>query len=283
MNAILVSDTSPSGPSGDDGKISLNELQEAIFSNRSYTAELLIDELIVICTAQNSVQIEDETVDLTEACNVLRGYNRRLDLESKGAVLFREWITLYKNSETRNKGKLFSIPFDAKDPVNTPRELADKELALQNLARAVKTLEGAGIKLDSTLGETQFAYRGDEKIAIHGGGGTEGIANVIGQRNYDSLATQIRGKKIKSSKYLTDKGYAITYGTSFIMSLSYTDDGPIAEALLTYSESGDPSSEHYTDQTKLFSAKHWRPVLFNREDITKDTKTKLLLTGKRSH
>ena len=66
---------------------------------------------------------------------------------------------------------------------------------------------------------------------------------MIGQGNYDTLAAQTTGAKIDGSKYLTDKGSAITYGTSFLLSLSYTDTGPEAEAFLTYSESGNPSSD----------------------------------------
>jgi len=279
MNAKLVGDTSENGPAGKDGKFSLKEMQQALFSNRSLTAELLTDELVLACSNQSTITLEEKEVDLSEACSVLKAYNKRLDLDSKGAVLFREWITLYKYTDTFKKGQLFAIPFDPTDPVNTPRDLANKNLALQKLAQAILNLNGAGLKLDSALGDAQFAYRGGEKIAVHGGGGEEGIANIIGQRNYDTLAAQTRGNKIKGSRYLTDKGYAITYGTSFLLSLSYTDDGPVAEAFLTYSESGDPSSEHYTDQTKLFSQKQWRPILYKMDDIKKDAKSSMLLTG----
>ncbi|MCP3675602.1 MAG: acylase [Gammaproteobacteria bacterium] len=281
MNAKLVSDMSKTGPAGEDGKFSLKEMQQALFSNRSLTAELLVDELVAACELQSTVKVGDKTINLSEACSVMKSYNKRLNLDSKGAVLFREWITLYKYTETFKQGTLFAIPFDVADPVNTPRELADKNLALQKLGQAAQLMEKAGLKLDSTLGETQFAYRGDEKIAIHGGSSAEGIANVIGQRNYDTQATQVRGAKIDGSKFLTDKGYAITYGTSFLLSLSYTDSGPEAEAFLTYGGSGDPSSEHYTDQTNLFSKKQWRPILYKIEDIKKDAKSSLILTGNR--
>ena len=281
MNAKLVSDASKAGPAGEDGKFSLKEMQQAIFSNRSLSAELLLDDLVTACSTTNSVLVEEQQLDLTDACKVLKGYNKHLDLNSPGAVLFREWIDLYSYGETFKKGVLFAIPFDVNDPVNTPRQLADTKLALQNLGKATQILKAAGLKLDTTLGDSQFAYRGDKKIAIHGGGREEGIANVIGQRNYDTLAKQVRGKKLEGSKYLTDKGYAVTYGTSFLLSLSYTNTGPVAEAFLTYSESGDPSSAHYTDQTQLFSKKQWRPILYNMEDIKKDVKSSMTLIGNR--
>lgn len=281
MNARLITDTSPNGPAGEDGKFSLKELQQALLSNQSLTAELLLDELLGACMARKSVQVEEQAVDLTNACAALNEYDGRLDLDSKGAVLFREWITRYESSDYLQAGDLFAVPFDPADPLNTPRNLADEDLALQKLAEAVLVMARAGLELNSTLGDVQFIYRGGDRIAVHGGGSAEGIANVIGQANYDAMAEQIRGKPVEGSELLTDKGYAITYGTSFLLSLSYTDNGPVAEAFLTYGESGDPTSEHYTDQTKLFARKQWRPVLYNAEDIEMDIKTAFVLTEPR--
>ncbi len=282
INAMLVSDTSDDGPAGEGGKFSLKELQQAIFSNRSLAAELLLDDLVAACLQQPSITIENQNVELSAACQVLEKYNGRLDLDSRGAVLFREWLTLFNYRETFNKGKLFAIPFDAADPVNTPRNLADKKLALLNLGKAVQLMERNNLKLDSALGEAQFTYRADKKIPMHGGKRIEGVANLISQEYYQTMAKQIRGKKITGSRYLTDKGYPITYGTSFIMGLSYTDDGPVAQALLTYSQSGNPASESYTDQTQLFSNKQWRPILYKMKDIKADIKSKKILTGNRS-
>lgn len=279
INAMLVSDLSENGPSGEDGKFSLKEIQQALFSNRSLSAELLVDELVLACTSEQAVMLDMLKVDLTQACKVLKEYDKRLNLESKGAVLFREWITLYEFSETLKKGKLFEVAFDANDPVNTPSGLADKNTALLHLAQAVSNLDKAELKLDASLADAQFAYRGNKKIALHGGGEAEGIANIVSQRIYEAQAEQVRGEKIEGSNNLTDKGYVITYGASFLLSLSYTDDGPVAEAFLTYGESGDPSSEYYNDQTSLFAKKQWRPILFKREDILKDAKSRVVLTG----
>jgi acyl-homoserine-lactone acylase len=52
--------------------------------------------------------------------------------------------------------------------------------------------------------------------------------------------------------------------------MEFTDSGPRAKALLTYSQSGDPESPHFSDQTELFSRKEWRPILFRTEAIEAD-------------
>jgi len=272
MNAKMVSDFSRKGFAGADGKFSLKEIQSAILSNRSLSAELLLDDLIDACT-------KTKITDLKQACSVLKSYNKHLDLDSKGAVLFREWLYQHKYSEIFKKGNLFAVDFDANDPVNTPRDLADESIALKALEKSVAILNSAGLNLDVKLGDVQFAYRAGDKIPLHGGENIEGIANIMGHKIYDTQVKQNTAKMIKGSKRLTNKGYLINYGTSFLMSLSYTDDGPHAEAFLTYSESGDPSSEHYNDQTKLFSKKQWRPIVFNKDAIKKDTQSTMILTG----
>ena len=71
-------------------------------------------------------------------------------------------------------------------------------------------------------------------------------------------------------RFLRRDGYPVNVGTSFLMAVEFTDDGPRARALLTYSQSGDPGSPHFTDQTRMFSRKEWRPVLFRRADILAD-------------
>ena len=66
---------------------------------------------------------------------------------------------------------------------------------------------------------------------------------------------------------LTSSGYNIVHGSSFIMTLNYTEVGPSAEAILSYSQSGSSSSEHFSDQTELYRDKVWRDIYFKPSDI----------------
>ena len=65
------------------------------------------------------------------------------------------------------------------------------------------------------------------------------------------------------------------------MTLSYTDNGPVAEAFLTYGQSGDPESPNYADQTKLFSEQAWRPILYKEADIKANSLSTTTVTAKR--
>lgn len=281
-NDVTLADTTASGASGDDGKFDLDELSAAILSNQSFAADLLRDQLVERCRRQPTFQLGASPtatgirVDLTAACEVLAGWDGRYDLDSRGAVLFREWITQYDTRDTLDAGDLFAVAYDPGNPVETPNTLARDSLALERLARAVRLLEGQGIALDAPLGEMQYAQRGDKRIPMHGGDGTlEGIENFVrNNRNATTLEPMVDPRPLEGSRFLTEEGYPVNSGTSFIMALQYQADGtPEAQAFLTYGQSGDPTNEHFRDQTELFSKKQWRPILFAEEAIAADTQS----------
>lgn len=273
MNATTLSDLSADGPSGEDGRFSLDELADAVLSNRNYAARLLLPELVARCEAKSSVELDGDVVDLEEACNVLSRYDGLLDLDSRGAVLFREFITRYEPGDLRRAGRLFAVDFDPADPVNTPRGLAEGDLALENLAAAAGLLRNAGYALDVPLGDLQYNNKNGGRIPIHGGSGRwEGVENVVRYgRNSTTMEPSPRiADRVEGSRLLTEEGYPINSGTSFLMALEFGADGPRAKAFLTYSESGHTQSPYFTDQTKLFSAKEWRPILFRENEIRSD-------------
>ena len=281
---LTLSNRSPDRPAGDDGKFNLDEALDAILSNRSYTAELIRPVLVERCQEQSTVSLDDKPVDLTEACQVLASWDGRYDLESRGAVVFREFIGQYPSRDLLRKGSLFDVDFDPADPVGTPRGLAQADVALQNLARVVERLESRGIPLDVPLGALQYADKAGRRIPMHGGhGGYEGLLNA--QRNglnSTTLEPMSSPERVEGSRFLTEQGYPVVGGTSFLLGVQYTVDGPRAKGVLTYSQSGDPASPHFTNQTELFSQKKLRPVLFREADIAADVQREYTVRAPRS-
>jgi acyl-homoserine-lactone acylase len=45
---------------------------------------------------------------------------------------------------------------------------------------------------------------------------------------------------------------------------------PVGSTILTYSESSNPASPHFADQTRLFSRKQWLPDRFCQAQIADD-------------
>ena len=194
-------------PAGEDGKFTLDELGRAILSNRSLTAELLKKELVSRCEKQSSVLADGETIDLTEACRVLSQWNDRFDLESRGAVLFREWLGQFPNPDFFRKGPLFATDFDPKDPVATPRDLAEGGLALENLGKAVRLLRSQKLALDVPLGQLQYADKAGRRMPVHGGQGlVDGVMNMqVSARNTTTLEPLDTPALVKGSRFLTER------------------------------------------------------------------------------
>jgi acyl-homoserine-lactone acylase len=260
-NVLHLTNAAPYTAAGRDGKFSLAEVQAAVFANRSLTADLLVSDLVGRCKANPRVAVDGGEVDLRKACMVLERWDRRFDLESRGAVLFREWLGHYDNG-----GRLFAVAFDPADPIGTPRGLAPGALALENLAKTIRLLDNRGISLDAPLGDLQHVpSKLPKRIAIHGGTEPEAVLNQARPRDAG-------GRPVEGSRRLTEAGYPVAGGSSFIMALEYTNDGPRAMAILTYSQSDNPDAEHFADQTELFSKKQWRPILFTAKAIAADTK-----------
>lgn len=253
---------------GDDGKFSVQEIQQALFDNSGLTAHLLMDDLLQACAAQPQAQLNGSSVSLEEACAILAKWDKRYNNESRGAVLFREWVTRYDYTATQFPGPLFKGDFDRSNPATTPIGLADTDRALTTLAEAVSLLTTSNIPLDTPLGELQLAHRAGSALPVHGGNRFEGIANlqVTGERVDSPIFSGINDR-VGDSKTLSSSGYNIAHGSSFIMAMTFTDEGPKGQALLSYSESGAPHSPHFTDQTERYANKAWRDIQFTQADI----------------
>ena len=114
-----------------------------------------------------------------------------------------------------------------------------------------------------------------EVTPVHGGNRREGIANlqVSATRYSNPTETPIYTGSdvfVTDSESLSETGYNVVHGSSFIMTLAYTDEGPEAQAILSYSQSGDPDSEYFSDQTALYRDKMWRDILFEPTDIARE-------------
>ncbi|WP_404825680.1 acylase [Plantactinospora soyae] len=224
---------------------SVENLWQVQFGNRVYGGELVRDDLVALCTAKpRATASNGATVDLTAACAALRAWDLRVDLDSRGSHLFIEFA--------RSGPILFQDRFLVTDPVNTPRILAtDDPRVLTSLANAVQRLEG--IPLDAPLGAVQTEPRGTEQLPIHGGPGGAGIFNAI------------------SASFTPGVGYPkIVHGSSFVMAVEFGRNGPSGRQILTYSQSANPNSPYYADQTRLYSRKGWDTIRYTDAQVAAD-------------
>ncbi len=232
------------------GKFSAETVQSIIYNQRNYGAEILLDDLLSVCFEDSS------STEVMKACNILKHWDRRQGLESRGAQIYAEFWQNAAGIEN-----LFRVPFDRDNPVNTPSGIntGNTEVRKQLMAAltgAVNRLNEAGIPLDAPWGDVQYTKDHDEKIGIPGGNGGSGMFSAI----------YARLKK--------DAGYTpIIAGNSYIQVVTWDEHGnPDARAILTYSQSQEPESPHYADQTRLYSAGKWIKLPFTEDRIARETR-----------
>ena len=264
------------------GDVTVRSALEAVLDNASLSAELLRTEVLARLDGVGEVEVDGQVVDVAAAAEVLRGWDGRADLASVGAALWREVVAGFPEEAQRHGPDLFATPFDPDDPVATPAGLVPApaegaDPVVGAVAGAVAALARAGVALDAPLGEVQWAQRGEARVPVHGGGEGEGVLNIlapIGALAGTDLEPgppplELQGDRTGRTG-LRAGGYRCTYGTSFLMAVELTDDGPVAEGLLAYGQSGDPRSPHHVDGTRAYAAKEPRPLLFTEEQIRAD-------------
>lgn len=286
MNLRLAGEQGAGTAAGEDGRFTLAELEAAALGGRGLLAEALRDEVVARCSAVSEpVTVAGgpwagTVVDLAPTCAALAAWGGTVRLDDPGAALWREFVGsgLYAWEDTEDAGALFAEPFDPADPVATPRGLAagaatPDDRAVQALARATAMLQGAGVALDATLRELQFMYRGDAAYPVPGGMFMEGVIEIA---TWDDAANATlidypdRGEVLNATTGLTSEGYGMNDGNSWVMAVELGTDGPTARALMTYSQSEDPASLHFADQTALYGTESLRAVRFTEADIAAD-------------
>jgi acyl-homoserine-lactone acylase len=239
------------------GRFSLRNLQDMVFANRQYAGELLRDQLAAMCEANPTLTGSNGPVDVSAACPVLRARDVHDNLDSRGALLFRRFASraLASIGGAVANPTVFANSFDPNDPVHTPNGLNTQSSQVrQALADAVTDLRSNGIPLDAPLRGHQYEQRGAEQIPIHGGPGTLGVFNAI------------------NVTWAPPVGYPdVPHGSSFVQAVQFGGGScPRTRTILTYSQSTNPRSPYFADQTRMFSRKEWVPGTFCEGDIRDD-------------
>jgi acyl-homoserine-lactone acylase len=220
-----------------EGKqFSRQSLQDMLFSDRSLIAELTAPDVVKMCSAMP---------DVTDACQALSKWDRHFTVASRGALLFqRFWGKVPSGA--------WKVPFDPANPVGTPNTLDTDNPAVRTaFSNAAAELRAAGIPFDAPYGDNQYVVRNGERIPVHGSLSGLGVLNVLNPV-WDPTKGNVE----------------IVHGSSYIQAVSF-DGGrcPSAETVMTYSQSSDPTSPHFADQTKLFSQGKWVRGRFCEQDI----------------
>lgn len=233
----------------------LATMKAIVYSNRVLSAELARDSVVKQCQGAN---YSWGGVDLRLACETLARWDLRYNISSRGAGLWRQFMTYAPLS--------YDVPFDPSKPISTPNTPSSSSTkVLDALKAAVTDLQAANIPLDARLGDVSSLTRQGERIAIHGGSSGDGAYNVI---SFRPLAPNA-GWTVND-----DAG-----GSSYIMAVEFTAHGPESESVFVPSQSDDKNSKFYKDQTEVYSKYGWIKQYFTKADVDRHTVTRQNISG----
>ena len=236
---------------GSDGldatpKFSVPLLQQVTLSSKIKTAEYgLANVLNEICPQTSG--------DEAAACAALAQWDGHANLDSVGAHVWRELFRALTAGADRG-GNFWRVPFSLEDPVNTPRDLDTSARAVKDAFSAgVAAVKASGYAFDAKLRDVQQPCCILRDVPVFGGDFFEGAFTIA------------------SSDALTGTGYDVSYGNSYIQTVTWDSGGVKAEGFVTYSQSTDPANPHFSDYTREYSAKRWHQLPFKASDIEADT------------
>lgn len=278
-------------PAGQDGKFNAEELLGVIWNNRAWYAEQFLPELLERCDTIGTTPVAGE--DLSTWCDSLANWDSLYNLDSVGAHVFRVFIANYIN----DLGEDLTTRFGPADPVGTPATPSETnagtpdDTMLLALASGVSVLNEQGIGPDATLGSVQYYQASggvapgsgnspevlSNRIPWHGGDGDiDGAFNAVGVVTdpflEDTRFPRIAPKTVKNTAGLSDgtggiEGWLMSRGTSWHFGLEFTDNGPEAYGLVSYSQGSDSDSTYFEDQSEKYSMKMSRKLPFTEDEI----------------
>lgn len=247
----------------DSPLFTLQNLQGLMYNNRVFGAEISLDDVLEFCVLEEAATNPDPDAAPSPAsrgCEQLSQWDQRVNLDSRGAHIFTEfWNELEGEVGFNNvlaSEQLWTVDFDSANPITTPRGFdtsvtANRTLVINALSAAVEEIDSFGLALNAPWSELQVLPRNEIDVPIHGGKGSMGVFGAI-------------------SASLREGGYRnIGSGNSYIQTVTWDEsECPVAEAILTHSQSTDPESDFYADQSALYSNKQWVDLPFCIDEVS---------------
>ncbi len=222
----------------EDKSITYDELLAYKHNTRVELADAVLPDLLAATSPNETVQ---------KAIGVLTAWDRHLEANSRGAVLFQMFADRYFGTGDFINDR-FRIAYNPQDPLRSALGVADMRLALQALEQAAINCQQLYGALDVPYGEVFRFQRGAKDLPANGGAGRLGL-----------FRTMTFGKRVGNKFYPT-------HGETFVCAIEF---GPKqkAQCLLGYGNSSQPGSPHIDDQLPLMTEKKLHPVWRERAEI----------------
>ena len=214
-------------------KVSYDDFKDIKYDN-SFPSKFNYNFMDISIIETLKLQAEN---DLFELLDIIQEWDRKTDIDSQGAgiygVLYYQLVRNYR-SEIQKNNKTVS-----------------KEILLSALADTKAYIINNFGSIKITLGDFQKLVRGDKELPIWG------LPDVI---------------TAMSSRPYKDGKQKVTQGESYIGLVRFNENGPILESIISFGNSDNPDSDHYTDQMEKYSKFQTKKMTFDKNTIYSQAK-----------
>ena len=214
-------------------KVSYDDFKDIKYDN-SFPSKFNYNFMDISIIETLKLQAEN---DLFELLDIIQKWDRKTDIDSQGAgiygVLYYQLVRNYR-SEIQKNNKTVS-----------------KEILLSALADTKAYIINNFGSIRITLGDFQKLVRGDKELPIWG------LPDVI---------------TAMSSRPYKDGKQKVTQGESYIGLVRFNENGPILESIISFGNSDNPDSDHYTDQMEKYSKFQTKKMTFDKNIIYSQAK-----------
>ncbi len=226
----------------DSGKISYEDFIRLKHTTTALLADRMVPEILKAAAGSNDA-------DVQKAAAVLKAWDHQYNADSKGALLFEEWVKAFAGPGMSNQ-KNYAVKWDANDPIETPRGIADPSVGVASLKTAAEQAVKLYGAVDRPYGEVSRFHIGDVNIPGNGGFGNLGIFRTI---TWDKLENGQR---------------KVNAGETWVSMVEFST--PIkAMGVMSYGESSQPGSKHNSDQLHFVAERKLRTLWVKRPDVEK--------------
>lgn len=214
-------------------KVSYDDFKDIKYDN-SFPSKFNYNFMDISIIETLKLQAEN---DLFELLDIIQKWDRKTDIDSQGAgiygVLYYQLVRNYRSEIQKN--------------IKT----VSKEILLSALADTKAYIINNFGSIKITLGDFQKLVRGDKELPIWG------LPDVI---------------TAMSSRPYKDGKHKVTQGESYIGLVRFNENGPILESIISFGNSDNPDSDHYTDQMEKYSKFQTKKMTFDKNTIYSQAK-----------
>ncbi|WP_332773862.1 penicillin acylase family protein [Phenylobacterium sp.] len=232
----------------DPAKITFDDFVVRKLTNHVLMTDRVLDELLA-AAAQSA------DPEILEAAAVLKAWDRTVDADAKGALLFEAWARKFAGP-TYNNDANYRVRWDPAKPIDTPVGLKDPTQAVAMLKAAAQEAKASYGSIDRPFGEVSRFALGKVDLPGNGGFGNTGVFHVM------------------TWSPLKDGKRTPVHGETWVSMVEFST--PIkALGLMSYGNSTQPGSLHRSDQLEHLSKKTYRTLWTTRAEVEKHLESKV--------